>query len=120
MIKYVITALFSASMLTAQTNNDNVQNSVKVGDVYEIGTPKVHKYQHIDFPRANFIIKKGGIANYKTVEGNTVVVTEVKETKDGNTQIKMKRTDGTRFFRTHPTVTANYSEALASGELVSK
>jgi len=120
MVKYVITALFSVSMLTAQSSTEAVQNSVLVGDIYEIGRPAANQYKHIDFPRANFIIKKGGIANYKKVEGNTVIITSVKEQKDGTTKIKLKRTNGTRFFGTHPVVTADYIKAVSSGELLSK
>ena len=113
-------ALFSASVLTAQTSTDVVHTEVEVGDVFEIGRPAAHQYKHIDFPRPNFIIKKGGIANYKKVEGNMVIVTSIKEKKDGTTRIKMKRTDGTRFFRTHPVVSADFTEAVSSGELLAK
>lgn len=120
MIKYAITALFSVSMLTAQTSTSEAQSNVEVGDIYKIGRPAANQYKHINFPKANFIIKKGGIANYKKVEGNTVIITSVKEQKDGSTKIKMKRTNGTRFFRTHPVVTADYAEAVSSGELLSK
>ncbi|TLP82338.1 hypothetical protein [Maribacter sp. ACAM166] len=120
MFKYIITVLFSASILTAQSSTDEVQNLVKVGDIYEIGRPEANQYKHINFPRANFIIKKGGIANYKKVEGNMVIITSVKEQKDGTTRIKIKRTNGTRFFGTHPSVTANFSEAVSSRELLSK
>ena len=64
MIKYAIALLFSVSMLTAQ-DNTSTQPEVRVGDVFEIGKPESHKYKHIDFPRENFIIKRGGIANYR-------------------------------------------------------
>ncbi len=120
MIKYVIMALFSVSVLTAQTSTELFHNEVKVGDVFEIGRPATNQYEHIDFPRPNFIIKKGGIANYKKVEGNTIIVTSIKEKKDGTTKIKMKRTNGTRFFGTHPVVSADFAEAVSSGELLAK
>lgn len=121
MIKYVITAMFSASVLTAQTNDTDVaQNKVEIGDVFEVGRPAANQYKYINFPKPNFIIKKGGIANYKRVEGNMVIVTSIKDKKDGTTQIKMKRTDGTRFFGTHPVVSADFTEAVSSGELMSK
>lgn len=116
MIKFVIAALFSASMLTAQTSTEEV----KIGDVFEIGRPAASNYKHIDLPRPNLIIKKGGIANYKKVEGNTVIVTSVKEKKDGTIKIKLKRTDGTRFFGTHPIVSADFTEAMSSKELLDK
>ena len=120
MIKYVIVALFSASVLYAQTNTNMVQNEVEVGDVFEIGRPVANQYQHIDFPRPNIIIKRGGRANYKSVEGKKVVVTSVKDKKDGSTQIKLKRADGGRFFGSHSTVAANFKDAIGAGELITK
>ncbi len=118
MIKFVIAAVFSVGMLQAQT--DEIKNQVEVGDVFQIGRPGANEYKHIDFPRANFIIKKGGIANYKKVEGNYVVVTSVKQKKDGSTEIKIKRNDGGQFFGTHTQVTADYNEAMEAGELRAK
>ncbi|WP_282049781.1 hypothetical protein [Maribacter aquivivus] len=116
MVKYAIALLFSASMLHAQ-DNTNTSSNVNVGDVFEIGVPETNKYKHIDFPRENFIIKRGGIANYRRAHGEEVVVTAVKELKDGTTQIKIKRNDGGRFFNSHTVVTADYKEAINSGEL---
>ncbi|WP_339840873.1 hypothetical protein [uncultured Maribacter sp.] len=117
MIKYAIALLFSVSMLNAQ-NDTAKQINVDVGDIFEIGKPETNKYKHIDFPRENFIIKRGGIANYKRAEGATVVVTSVKEKKDGTTQIKFKRKDGGRFFGSHTVIQADYHEAISSGELM--
>jgi len=116
MIKYAIAFLFSVSVLNAQDGITKDSN-VDVGDVFEIGKPEANKYKHIDFPRENFIIKRGGIANYKRAEGEKVVVTAVKEKKDGTTQIKFKKTDGGRFFGSHTVVAADYHEAISSGEL---
>ena len=120
MIKYAIALLFSISVLNAQSSMDQMTTQVKVGDVFEIGTPESNTYKYIDFPRANFIIKRGGIANYKRVQGEEVVVTDVKEKKDGTTQIKIKRKDGGRFFGSHSVVAADFHDALASGELEAK
>lgn len=119
MIKYAITLLFSLSTLLAQ-NIDQTSTNVEVGDVFEIGKPETNKYKHINFPRANFIIKRGGIANYKSVEKNTVVVTSVKEKKDGTTEIKIKRKDGSRFFGSHTVVSVDFDEAIQAGELQAK
>lgn len=110
MIKYVAAFLLSGVFLHAQED-------VKVGDVLEIGNPETRTYKHIEVPRANFIIKRGGIADYKTLKGEEVVVTAIKEKKDGTQEIKIKRTNGHRFFGSHPVIAANYKEALASGEL---
>lgn len=119
MIKYAIALLLSISVLHAQ-NEDQIPTEVQVGDVFEIGKPETNRYKHIDFPRANFIIKRGGIANYSSVEGNKVVVTSVKEKKDGTKEVKIKRKDGRRFFGSHAVVSVYYRPALESGELLVK
>jgi len=110
-----------AILFVVATTNINAQSAnpqeIKVGDVLEIGRPDAPQFKHIDFPRANFIIKKGGIANYKTVVGNKVVVTDIKEKKDGTVVVKIKKTDGKRFFNSHPVVKADLKDALESGEL---
>ncbi|WP_437396116.1 hypothetical protein [Flagellimonas lutimaris] len=110
-----------AILLVVATTNINAQSvdpqDVKVGDVLEIGRPDTPQFKHIDFPRANFIIKKGGIANYKRVVGRKVVVTDLKQRKDGTVVVKIKKTDGKRFFNSHPVVKADLKNALDSGEL---
>lgn len=110
-----------ALLFVVATININAQNAipqdVKVGDVFEIGSPDAPQFKHIDFPRANFIIKKGGIADFKRVVGEKVVVTAVKEKKDGTVEVRIKKTDGKRFFNSHPVVKADLKNALESGEL---
>ncbi len=117
MTKYIIAFLFSASAFYAQDNLNVVPANVEVGDIFEIGRPETNSFRHIKFPKANFIIKKGGIANYKRVEGQKVVVTSIKEKKDGTTEIKIKRRDGGRFFGSHSVVAADFDKAVDSGEL---
>ncbi|MEY8019366.1 hypothetical protein AB8P51_00915 [Muriicola sp. SD30] len=117
MIKYAIALVFSVSVLNAQDSVHLASTDVEVGDVFEIGQPETNKYKHIKFPRANFIIKRGGIANYKRAEGQKVIVTAIKEKKDGTTLVKIKRTDGNRFFGSHTVVSVDFKEALESGEL---
>lgn len=117
MIKYAIALFFSVSVLNAQSDVKQMTSDIEVGDVLEIGKPEANTYKHIDFPRANFIIKRGGIANYKSVQGEKIVVTSIKEKKDGTTQIKFKRNDGGRFFGSHKFIAADVNDALESGEL---
>ncbi|KAA2217435.1 MULTISPECIES: hypothetical protein [Maribacter] len=120
MIKYVFALMFSVSVLNAQVSDEQTRIDVKVGDVFEIGKPETNKYKHIEFPRANFIIKRGGIANYKSVLGEKVVVSSIKEKRNGTTEVRIKKVDGHRFFGSHPSVTVDIDEALNSGELMTK
>ena len=117
MIKYLLLAFFSISMLNAQ--EDTTTDQVKVGDVFVIGNLDTNSYKHIDFPRKNFIIKQGGVVNYSQIKGERVVITSIKEKKDGSTIAKIKRKDGGRFFGSHTYVSTDIDEAIRSGELVS-
>ena len=114
---FIVLLLLGTISISAQNTDQIVQEEVEVGDILRIGEPDASKFKHIDFPRANFIIKKGGIANYKRVEGDKVVVTSIKETKDGSLEVKIKRADGKRFFGSHSVVSADLKGALESGEL---
>jgi hypothetical protein len=116
MKKYIFTLMFSLFALGLQAQNLN-EGEIAIGDILEVGKPESTQYEHIEFPKPNFIIKRGGLANYKRVEGNKVVVTSIKEKKDGSVRIKIKKTDGSRFFGSHWQVAANIKEALESGEL---
>ncbi|MEO9893165.1 hypothetical protein [Aurantibacter sp.] len=119
MVKYVIAFLFSVSTLSAQ-NSTNQDSNVQVGDVFTIGSAESNSYKHINFPRANFIIKRGGILNYKKIPGSLVEITSVKEKADGTTAVKLKRKNGTRFFGSHKVVEADIYAAVNSGELQAK
>lgn len=113
----VVLAVASLLSFNAQSQTVKVDGDVKIGDVFVIGESNATLYKHINFPRPNFIIKRGGIANYKALENDKVVVTSVKAKKDGSTVIKIKRADGKKFFRNYTQVSANFKEALESGEL---
>lgn len=116
MIKYAIALLFSVSALQAQDNVNSIPSDVEVGDVFEIGRPETNKFEHIDFPSAVFIVKNGGNANLRGVEGKEVVVTSLKK-KNNLTRIKVASKDGSRFFGIQKQVTVDFDEALKSGEL---
>lgn len=116
-IIFAVLLMVGTLSINAQSGGREVVKEVKAGDIFQIGRPDAPNFKHIDFPRANTIIKNGGIANYKKMEGVKVVVTAVKERKDGTLQVKIKRTDGGRFFGLHTVVSAALRDALESGEL---
>ena len=91
-------------------------SEVQEGQVLELILPDDGDFNHLVVPRKNFIIKRGGVPDMKTLDGNRVVVTSVKETSRG-TRIVLKREDGRKFFRSFPTLTAHWPEALESKEL---
>ncbi|MEM9142896.1 MAG: hypothetical protein AAGA86_07910 [Bacteroidota bacterium] len=101
---------FSAN---AQSNSDLVQ----VGDYLIIGSSDNGNFDHIHFPKKNLIIKRGGIADMKSVYGKTVVITEINSNNNGATGVVLERKDGRKFFRHLKSVTADLENALADGEL---
>jgi len=115
-IFFAVLFIVGTLCINAQSGGPEVLKEVKTGDILQIGLPDAPSYKHIAFPRANFIVKNGGIANYKKLAGVKVVVTDVTEKKDGTLKIKIKRTDGNRFFGKQ-TVAADLKDALESGEL---
>lgn len=102
-------------------SNSNVieikQNDPKVGDVLIINSPSGNTYKHIDFPRLNIIAKRGGIGNYKSVNGNHVIIKEVINNENGTTKLVIERKDKIKFFGFLKQVEANYTESLANGEI---
>lgn len=117
MIRYAIVCLFSMGILQAQGPSGEVGNPVEVGDELQIGRPADISYKHIDFPGADDILRKGGSANFKAVEGMKVVVVSVKEKRDGTVKIRIKPLYSDRFFGSHLYVTADFNAALRAGEL---
>ncbi len=91
--------------------------SVQTGDILVINQPESKNFKYLNLPRANFIIKKGGIADYKNIVGNRVQVTDVKKNKTGETEVVLERVDGRKFFNSFPSITANLKNALEAGEL---
>lgn len=120
MKQLIFALLFAIGSIGLYGNEANcvAPQEVQVGDIFKIGDPDAPRYRHINFPRPNFIVKKGGVPNYNRLEGNKVVVTAVKEKKDGTIEVRIKRTDGLRFFGSHREVSADLKAALDSGELV--
>ncbi len=104
--------------IQAQTHGSYDLSDVKKGDLFKIGNTDSQTFKHIKFPKTNFIIKKGGIANYTNIIGKEVVITSVKEDKQGAIIVNLKKSDGGRFFGSHNVVAANLEGALKSGELI--
>ena len=90
---------------------------IKIGDELTIEKPSGSEYQHIYFPRKNFIIKRGGTPDLKTVKNVVVVVTDIEYGSNNESIITIKRKDGRRFFFALRHVKANFEGAIETGEL---
>ncbi|MBC8767330.1 hypothetical protein H4O18_04935 [Arenibacter sp. BSSL-BM3] len=106
------------SLSLAQATNTPKFDDIVVGSELMIGSPSSNLYEHIKLPRMNFIIKKGGIPNYKTLFKSKVVVSDKKELPDGSIEVYLKRKNGKPFFNSHRQIKAKLKEAINAKELV--
>ncbi len=109
----IIISIFLASSLLSV----GYAQEIKIGDELTIEKPAGLDYQHIYFPRKNFIIKRGGTPDLKTVKNVVVIVTDIKYGANNESIITIKRKDGRRFFRVYNHVKANFEDAIEAGEL---
>lgn len=105
-------AMFTMT-ISAQTSTSNVN----VGDTFIIAEVENDNYKHINFPRTNMVIKKGGVVDYHRLIGKKVEITRIKEKKDGTKIATIKLSSGKRFFKSHKYITVDIAEAISSGEL---
>ena len=115
-----LTAVIAFGALSIQAQNTCETPELKAGDILKIASPSNAAYEHINLPRANFIIKRGGIANYKSLINKEIEVTEVKLVEGCISKVDVKLADGKKFFNTVSIVSIDLKEALASGEVTLK
>jgi len=116
----LILVSFLLSVGLAQANNDPIMEDIKVGSELVIGAPSSNSYMHIKLPRKNFVIKKGGIPDYKSITKKTVVISEMNELPDGTVEVYLKRKNGKLFFNSHRRIKAKLKQALTAEELVKR
>lgn len=107
---------FLLTSAVAQSGNHGVEQ----GEILVINQPVNYAYSHVNFPKANFIIKSGGRPDYSGLKGVEVEVSKVKTNRQGDIKVTLKRRDGKKFFGNFPAVTANYNKALSTGEIIKK
>lgn len=113
-ILFTLLMILFSGIIYSQSSNA----SINIGDVFLINEVKNNNYKYINFPRPNFIIKKGGIANYKNIKGEKVEITTIKEKKDGDLVATIKLTSKKKFFNSHKYITVDINEAIRKKELL--
>lgn len=109
---------FLLSFCFSWSNNiSNEQTDPKVGDTLLVSESVGEYYKHVNFPRLNTIVKRGGVATYKSVVNVPVVITKIMDSKDGGSIVQIERADGKKFFNQTKYITASYEDAISSGEL---
>lgn len=116
--RFINKLVLCAGLFISYSINAQFENNVEIGDVLKIGETNNYQYTHINFPKPNFIIKKGGIANYGQLAGTLVEVTKIRTNDKGQTSILLRRKDGKKFFGSFSEIKADYQQAIASAELV--
>ena len=114
--RILLTVFFSLFVISIYSQSSNV--SVKEGEVFVIGEVSDNNYEHIYFPRNNFIVKGGGVLNYKNVVGQKVEITSIKKKNDGSLIATIKLTSKKSFFNSHKYVTVDIIEAIHDKELL--
>lgn len=110
--------IFSVILIFAyKAQAQNLNPEVEVGDVLTITGSADNNLKSFNLPKANFIIKKGGIADYKRLRGHRVEITAITTEEDGSHKLVLRREDGRKFFRSFPVITAKLEPALANREL---
>eukprot|EP00035_Acanthoeca_spectabilis_P028585 m.471353 g.471353 ORF g.471353 m.471353 type:complete len:128 (+) comp30913_c0_seq1:101-484(+) len=104
----ILTFVFASNTTFGQNSYD-----LKPGDVLVINTKTNMPFDHIYFPKPNFIIKRGAIANYKALNGIKVQIDEISD----NSIMRLKPLNGKKFFNTYSYVEAHLEKAIENDEL---
>ena len=88
-----------------------------IGKTYIINAKSGSSYNHLYFPKPNFIMKKGGFPNYEALVGKKIKVTKITKEKKSGTIVTFELENGGKFFGTHKVVNGNIEKALENGEI---
>ncbi|CAM4295723.1 hypothetical protein [Gillisia limnaea] len=111
-MKNVFILLILLLMSNISFSQDKREN-LKPGDILSINKDFNIPFNHLYFPKTNFIIKRGAIANYKSMDGMKVKIVEISE----DATVKLTPLNGRRFFNRFSYVKADLEKALESNEL---
>jgi len=114
---FSIAFLMICGLMSYQVNATNIDNNPEVGDRLLIQSPQNTTYTAMNMPKLNFVVKKGGVANYKSVQNTLVEVVKISQNKKGENIVTLQRVDGAKILGLKKSVSANYDQALQIGEL---
>ena len=114
---FSIAILMICGLMSYQVNATNIDNNPEIGDRLLIQSPENTTYTALNMPKLNFVVKKGGVANYKSVQNTLVEVVKISKNKKGESVVTLQRVDGAKILGLKKSVSANYDRALQLGEL---
>lgn len=116
MFKKMMLGLVLVGSMAFANEKETMEMLPKEGDQLVVNAP-ANNYQYIKAPKLHILAKRGNVATHKNLHNTAVVVTDVKEKKNGTYEVTLKRADGKKFYKSHATIKANFSKALEKGEL---
>tara|TARA_R100000655_G_scaffold11802_1_gene27327 strand:+ start:659 stop:1030 length:372 start_codon:yes stop_codon:yes gene_type:complete len=114
---FSIAFLMICGLVSYQVNATNIDTNPEIGDRLLIQSPENTTYTALNMPKLNFVVKKGGVANYKSVQNTLVEVVKISQNKKGESMVTLQRVDGAKILGLKKSVSANYHKALQLGEL---
>ncbi|WP_295180702.1 hypothetical protein [uncultured Christiangramia sp.] len=114
---FSIAFLMICGLVSYQVNATNIDTNPEIGDRLLIQSPENTTYTAVNMPKLNFVVKKGGVANYKSVQNTLVEVVKISQNKEGENIVTLQRVDGAKILGLKKSVSANYDQALQIGEL---
>ncbi|TQI69252.1 hypothetical protein JM79_0125 [Gramella sp. Hel_I_59] len=114
---FSIAFLMICGLVSYQVNATNIDTNPEIGDRLLIQSPENTTYTAVNMPKLNFVVKKGGVANYKSVQNTLVEVVKISQNKKGENIVTLQRVDGAKILNLKKSISANYDQALQLGEL---
>ncbi|MFV8280697.1 hypothetical protein ACNKXS_04100 [Christiangramia marina] len=114
---FSIAFLMICGLVSYQVNATNIDTNPEIGDRLLIQSPENTTYTAVNMPKLNFVVKKGGVANYKSVQNTLVEVVKISQNKKGESMVTLQRVDSAKILGLKKSVSANYDKALQLGEL---
>ncbi|SEK86799.1 hypothetical protein SAMN04488008_102332 [Maribacter orientalis] len=111
-MKYTI-VLLAFLMFSYSSFSQNEVSDLKPGDVLIISKDSNTPFQYLYFPKPNFIIKRGSIANYKGLNGMRVQIEAISD----ESVARLIPLNGKKFFNIFSYVNADLKSALNNKEL---
>lgn len=76
---------------------ENTQNET-IGKIYVINAKSGSSYNHLYFPKSNFIMKKGGFPNYESLVGKRIKVIKIAKENKSGTIVTFELENGNKFL----------------------
>lgn len=98
--------------------SSHYDQDITIGEELTISEPSSNSYVYIQFPKNNFILKKGGTLNFKSLVGTKVIVDEIMKSENGETIVKVKKKNGGSFLHSLKTLNIAYNNAIKYAEII--